>query len=226
MTDEGPDGQEPLVSVSEAARELVLSYRARSEKPDPERLAMWVEVTGVSGADFAYDMYLKYADEAAPSDAVVPVHDDLTIVVPEASVEQLRGATVDVSEGDSGGGLYVDNPNSPSPVVGAQRAGAPKLEGEVAERVMQIIEQQINPSIAAHGGACELVAVEDEVAYVRLSGGCQGCGMATVTLTQGIEVAIREVAPEITSVVDVTDHASGSNPYYEPAKDEGVAGGK
>jgi Fe/S biogenesis protein NfuA len=84
--------------------------------------------------------------------------------------------------------------------------------------VVQVLERQINPSIAAHGGHAELVAVEDEVAYLRLSGGCQGCGMATVTLSQGIEVAIRDAVPEITRVVDVTDHASGDNPYFEAAK--------
>jgi Fe/S biogenesis protein NfuA len=69
-----------------------------------------------------------------------------------------------------------------------------------------------------HGGSAELVAVEDTTAYVRLGGGCVGCGMATVTLSQGIEVAIKEAVPEILSVVDVTDHASGTNPYYEAAK--------
>jgi Fe/S biogenesis protein NfuA len=62
------------------------------------------------------------------------------------------------------------------------------------------------------------VAVEDDTAYLRLSGGCQGCGMASVTLSQGIEVVIKESVPEITKVVDVTDHASGANPYFESAK--------
>ena len=76
----------------------------------------------------------------------------------------------------------------------------------------------IAPAIASHGGVAELVAVEDDTAYLRLSGGCQGCGLASVTLTQGIEVAIRESVPEIVNVVDVTDHASGTNPYFEAAK--------
>jgi Fe/S biogenesis protein NfuA len=76
----------------------------------------------------------------------------------------------------------------------------------------------VNPAIAMHDGSAELVAVEDETAYVRLGGGCVGCGMATVTLSQGIEVAITDNVPEIESVVDVTDHASGTNPYYEAAK--------
>ena len=79
-------------------------------------------------------------------------------------------------------------------------------------------DSQINPSIASHGGYAELVAVEEDVAYLRLSGGCQGCGMASVTLSQGIEVVIKESVPEITRVVDVTDHASGANPYFESAK--------
>ncbi len=223
MTDEQLGNPALAIGISETARDLVLAFRAQSDKPDPDRLAMWVEVTGVGGAGFSYDMYLKYADEAGPADVVVQVHDDLKLVVPAASLDQLNGATIDLSD-ENGGALFVDNPNSPSPVVGARGAPPPELSGEVAERLVQVLEQQINPAIAAHGGYCELVAVEEDTAYVRLSGGCQGCGMATVTLTQGIEVAIRDVAPEITHVIDVTDHASGTNPYYEPSK--GAAGGK
>jgi Fe/S biogenesis protein NfuA len=83
---------------------------------------------------------------------------------------------------------------------------------------MQVLEQQINPSIAAHGGRADLVAVEGDIAFLRLSGGCAGCGMAAVTLSQGIEVALRDSVEEITRVIDVTDHASGANPYYEAAK--------
>jgi Fe/S biogenesis protein NfuA len=92
------------------------------------------------------------------------------------------------------------------------------LSGPVPQRVVQVLEHQVNPAIAMHGGSAELVAVEDSTAYVRLGGGCVGCGMATVTLSQGIEVAILENVPEIETVVDVTDHASGTNPYYEAAK--------
>jgi Fe/S biogenesis protein NfuA len=84
--------------------------------------------------------------------------------------------------------------------------------------LLQVLDAQINPSIASHGGRAELVAVEEGTAYLRLSGGCQGCGMASVTLTQGIEVVIKESIPEIVNVVDVTDHASGTNPYFESAK--------
>ena len=75
-----------------------------------------------------------------------------------------------------------------------------------------MLERDVNPSIAAHGGHAELVAIDGAIAYLRLGGGCQGCGMATVTLSQGIEVAITEAVPEIDAIVDVTDHASGGTP--------------
>jgi Fe/S biogenesis protein NfuA len=119
--------------------------------------------------------------------------------------------------------MVIQNPNqppAPAPAGASPAMARPPVDltGDVAQRVLQVLEQQINPSIAAHGGRADLVAVEDDAAYLRLSGGCAGCGMATVTLSQGIEVAIRESVPEITRVIDVTDHAAGTNPYYEAAK--------
>ena len=119
--------------------------------------------------------------------------------------------------------MVMQNPNRPviaSPFAAGRDPSAPPadLTGEVPQRVLQVLEEQINPAIASHGGYAELVAVEDSIAYLRLAGGCQGCGMAAVTLSQGIEVAILDNVPEITEVIDVTDHASGANPYYEAAK--------
>ena len=78
----------------------------------------------------------------------------------------------------------------------------------------RVIDEQINPGVASHGGTVRLVDVRDNVVYVTMGGGCQGCGMASVTLTQGIKQMIRDAAPEIVDVQDVTDHAAGSNPYY------------
>ena len=94
----------------------------------------------------------------------------------------------------------------------------PDLSSPLAQRLVAVLEEHVNPSIASHGGRADLVAVEDGAAYLRLSGGCQGCGMAATTLSQGIEVAILEDVPEIDRVIDVTDHASGTNPYFESAK--------
>jgi Fe/S biogenesis protein NfuA len=221
--------QVPLVRITDAATSAILEIRARDS--EPERLALWVEITGNQGPEYTYDMYLLPLDEASEEDAVV-AHDDLPIVVTASSIDKVRGATIDF-QGDlySGGGLMLDNPNKAGPPLGmlpimpsapaspaVGTAPPADLSGDVAERVAQVLEGTINPQIAAHGGRADLVAVEGDVAYLRLSGGCQGCGMATVTLSQGIEVAITGAVPEISHVVDVTDHASGTNPYFEASK--------
>ena len=94
----------------------------------------------------------------------------------------------------------------------------PGLETLEGEAILRILDEQVNPSVASHGGHISLVDVKDDIAYIRLEGGCQGCGMADVTLKQGVETAIMREVPTITSVLDVTDHAGGSNPYFQPGK--------
>jgi Fe/S biogenesis protein NfuA len=221
---------DPVVRVTEPTLAVVAGLRA--EEPNASELALWIEVTGSSGAEFTYDMYFEALGDAG-DDAAIVHHDDLSVVIPADSVNRIRGATLDLNPDPSVGGMVIRNPNRPprktiplsasgspgmaaaSPAMGATPAD---LTGDVAQRVIQVLDQQINPSIASHGGRADLVAVEDGAAFLRLSGGCAGCGMATVTLSQGIEVAIRDAVPEIDRVVDVTDHASGTNPYYEAAK--------
>ncbi len=209
---------ESFLQITDEARSKVLGLREQSDESD--RQAMWLEVTGSAHGEYTYDMYLKPLDDAGPYDAIEH-HDGLAIVVPEPSFDKVRGATIAWSSDLMAGGLALENPNRPesaSPAVGAGVGAPADLSGDVPQRVMQVLEHQVNPSIAAHGGRADLVAVEESVAYLRLSGGCQGCGMASVTLNQGIEVAITEAVPEIDRVADVTDHASGTNPYFESAK--------
>src|SRR2546426_4700976 len=88
----------------------------------------------------------------------------------------------------------------------------------VKEKIQYLLDHKINPGVAAHAGFVELIDVKDNNVYVRLGGGCQGCGAADFTLRQGIEAIIRNEVPEIRQVLDVTDHAAGMNPYYRPAK--------
>jgi Fe/S biogenesis protein NfuA len=208
-------GREPVVWITDLAREKVLQVRAG--QPNPESLALRIEVTGISGGEYESTASFSLLEDAGPDD-VVQHHDGLAIVIPADSVEKLRGATIDRDGNLILGSLVIINPNSPSPAIAAAGRPPPDLSGDVTQRVLQILAEQINRSIAAHGGYVELVAVENSTAYLRLSGGCQGCAMAPVTLTQGIEVAITGAVPEITRVVDVTDHASGTNPYFEAAK--------
>jgi Fe/S biogenesis protein NfuA len=201
----------PVLSITPGARAVVLE--ARAQEDDAQDMALWVEVNGIANGAYAYDIYFQAATDARPDDLVQ--HDDeLPVVIPAESVPALRGARLDLADDESG--LVIVNPNSPPSSPASMPEG--DLTSDLARRVLAVLDEQINPGIAAHGGHAQLVAVEAPVAYLRLSGGCQGCGMAQVTLSQGIEVAITDAVPEITSVVDVTDHASGTNPYFESAK--------
>ena len=218
-----------VITVSEKARSLVLD--ARSDEPDGETLALWLEISGVNGDSYVYDMYFQAISDAGEDDAVQDA-EGLTIVIPDASVSKLQGAKLDLSGEGEDEGMVIINPNRPQsmPVRSAGGTGEPgrpsfldggaepDLTSDVARRILAVLEQDINPNIAAHGGRADLVAVDNGTAYLRLSGGCQGCGLARVTLSQGIEVALRDAVPEVTSVMDVTDHSLGENPYYEPAK--------
>ena len=93
----------------------------------------------------------------------------------------------------------------------AQPEGAP-----LADRVRAVLEQQINPALASHGGGIVLVDVKDDKVYVQLSGGCQGCAGARMTLKAGVERVLREQIPEVKEVIDATDHAGGGDPFYSP----------
>lgn len=206
------DAAEPLLQITPNARDKIL--RVRDQEAQPERLALWVEVSGVQGGQYAHQLRIAPIPDDGDEHVVLP-HDDLPIVLRSEHADALRGATITIEGDPVYGAVVVSNPNRPtSPVIG----GGAQVAGSLAERVAQVLDAVVNPSIAAHGGRAELVEVEGDTAYLRLAGGCQGCGLAKVTLSQGIEVAITENVPEIANVVDVTDHAAGTDPYFESAK--------
>jgi NFU1 iron-sulfur cluster scaffold homolog, mitochondrial len=97
-------------------------------------------------------------------------------------------------------------------------AGSAPADDALYERVADLFDSQVNPMVARHGGRVELIDVQDAVVMVRMAGGCQGCGMADVTLRQGIEAMLQQHVPEVKGIVDITDHTAGSNPYFAAAK--------
>jgi Fe/S biogenesis protein NfuA len=157
-----------------------------------------------------YELTLVDETDQQPGDAVVDVG-GFKVYVDEDSAPKLDGATVDWIESVHGGGFQVENPN-------VKPLGSEPPTGELAQQISEVIETQVNPAVAMHGGRIGLVDVRDDVVYVQLAGGCQGCGMATVTLKQGVERMLKQMFPQIREVVDVTDHSSGSNPYYQASK--------
>ena len=103
------------------------------------------------------------------------------------------------------------------PKANAERPRVPEAGG-IREKVQYILDTSINPGVAAHGGVITLLDVQGKRVFIQMGGGCQGCGMADVTLKQGVERMIREAVPEVEEVLDATDHAEGNNPYYAPSK--------
>jgi Fe/S biogenesis protein NfuA len=202
------DAPVEVLIVTEAARETV--FEIRSAEDDSDSLGLRVEVTGANGVDYTYDLSLEPLAEAADDDHIV-THDGLSVIVPAASVDQLRGSTLDLPSVPGQGGLVIRNPNRPNPLGDISQL---ELTGDLAEQAQQLLVERINPALASHGGFAELVGVEGSTAYVTMGGGCQGCSMSAATLQEGIQKAILEAIPEITDVVDATDHQAGDNPYY------------
>ena len=176
---------------------------------DPEALGLRIAVTGTRGVEYAYDLSFEERAEAADDDLVYD-QGDLVVMIPADSVDPLWGATLDLPSTEGQGGLVIRNPNRPDPLAGFDI----ELTGTVTERVQQLLDQQINPALAAHGGFASLVEVQGSTAVVTMGGGCQGCAVSAVTLREGIQKAILEHVPEITEVVDTTDHDAGENPFY------------
>ncbi|MCL5048475.1 MAG: NifU family protein [Firmicutes bacterium] len=214
MVTEEQNYTEPVLRVTDEARRFIIE--AKQGEEDADNLALYLEVTGKSGDQFQYSMWFEGPEGRRDGDIIIG-HDDLDVVIPAASVSSLQGATLDVQDSSGEYGLVLVNPNTP-PSDKPDFLRDLDTESDIARQVQAVLEEQVNPQIAAHGGRADLVGLKDKVAYLRLSGGCQGCGLAAVTLSQGIVVAIKEMVPEIEDVVDVTAHQDGQNPYYQAAK--------
>ena len=195
---------EALVTITAAARGKILELMKNEGR---EGLVLRMAVAGRGPGGFQYKLAFAPESERAPAD---PKFDaaGVPVVIDAASVDSLRGATIDYVDSAYGSGFKIDNPN-------------PLWADPVAQAVQKVLDDDINPAVASHGGHVALLDVKNDVAYIQLGGGCQGCGMVDVTLKQGIEVRIREAVPSIREIVDTTDHAGGKNPYYQPSKGGG-----
>jgi Fe/S biogenesis protein NfuA len=189
------------LTITDGARAKILEFRA-AEKKDGLALRLAIRGRGTGGFDYAM-RFVEPADRVAEDEVIDG--GGFEIYVDPGSVENLDGTTVDFVEGPGGSGFRIDNPN-------------PLWRDSAAQAVQKILDEEINPAVAQHGGFVTLLDVKEDTVYIQMGGGCQGCGMVDVTLKQGIEVRIRELVPAIRNIVDSTDHAGGRNPYYRPSK--------
>ncbi len=192
--------EESLLTVTEAAQEKI---HAVIEAEEVEVEGLRISIQGKTATAFQYSLGL--ATEAQPEDIVVECG-RFNVLVDAESAPDLKGAVIDYVDDLNASGFNIENPNTPT------------WDNPKAQKIQELIDERINPAVAAHGGQIELLNVDDDSIYIHMGGGCQGCGMANVTLKHGIEAMIQEVFPEIKHVVDTTDHASGTNPYYSPSK--------
>jgi Fe/S biogenesis protein NfuA len=202
MNDTAQPMAEPNVELTEAA------YAKLTEVIDnhPNPVAgLRLEIAGRQDGQFQHLLSLV-EDGAQIEDDLEVEADDLTLFVSSRDARHLDGLTIDFVEPSPGeGALEFTNPN---PLWADPREWA----------IQQLFDDHINPQIAAHGGVISLLGVQERTAYVEFGGGCVGCGMLNVTLKQGVEVAVKDSVPDIDEIVDVTDHQSGTNPYYKPSK--------
>ena len=190
--------QTPAIELTEAARQQFVGFLAAEEQ---DGLAIYLAIRGYGPHGFRYE--LDIADPSQVDDAIAVDFDGFRMLVDRGSAAKLDGVVIDFLVRGLESGFHFDNPNS-------------RWDDPVAQAVQEVLDAQVNPTVASHGGYVELLDVRGDAAYISLGGGCHGCGMADVTLKQGIEVAITGAVDEIERVLDTTDHAAGENPYYRP----------
>ena len=186
-----------LIQLTPIAKERVKSI---IDSEDLEVEGLRVSITGRTTNTFEYSLGLEV--ELHPDDVVIDLG-DLKVLVDSQSMDSLKGSIIDYVEDLNASGFRVDNPNQPT------------WDDSRAQKIQELIDTRINPSVAAHGGNIQLLDVTEDSVYVHMGGGCQGCGQASATLKQGVQTMIQEEFPEIVNVIDTTDHAAGTNPYYQ-----------
>ncbi len=190
-----------MITFTEKAKKEILSA-LQAEKGDD--MVLRVEVNPAEQGVNRHSLYFMPRSEKTDKDEEFDAG-GFAVVVDSEGRKMIDGATVDFIVSPEGAGFKVLPPK-------------PELDDPRASEIQKVLEEKINPGVAMHGGFVELIDVKDNRVILKLGGGCQGCGMVDVTLKQGIEVMLKEDVPEIHHVVEQTDHAGGSNPYYQPSE--------
>ncbi|MFT7325741.1 MAG: Fe/S biogenesis protein NfuA [Candidatus Azotimanducaceae bacterium] len=205
-TDSGSgSASEPIVTVTPEALEHLTELR--DEEADGEQLGLRLGLASAPGEDFKYDLSFEEFLKAAFEDEV-RTHEGLKIIIPGNDVALMTGATLDYTVTQ---GLVIRNPNKPE---------APSIEGltsddQLSAEIEALVSGEVNPALAAHGGFVTYVGHDSEgTAFLTMGGGCHGCSMSKMTMLDGVQTMLVDALPAIERVKDLTDHATGSNPFY------------
>ncbi|HQU73922.1 MAG TPA: NifU family protein [Calditrichia bacterium] len=200
-----PEQPAEILIITDDARDKINELIANTSSPV---LGIRVLAEATSPVNPQYSLAFVQDGESYEDDTVLEF-EGFKVFIDADSMPLMENVQLDFSMNQGVGGFRL-NKLSPAALSGKG--------GPLADRVRAVIKDQINPALALHGGFVNLIDVQGTTAYVELGGGCKGCGMVDVTLKQGIETMIKQNIPEITEILDSTDHASGQNPYYQPSK--------
>jgi Fe/S biogenesis protein NfuA len=193
----------PVITVTPAA--IAKLTELRDEEPEGDALGVRIEILGSEGSDFTYDLSFQVITKSDITD-LVRNHEGLRVIIPAVDSPNLTGATLDY-EPD---GLVLRNPNRPRAID----VGTLTVEGDLAERVRAVVDAEVNPALDAHGGFVTFVGHDEGRVYLTMGGGCHGCSMSRMTMLQGVQTMLKEQVPGVEQVIDITDHATGTNPFY------------
>lgn len=198
-----------MIEITESAQEYFSNLIAQQEMDD---IGLHLSVLNPGTPNAACDLQFHVPGKTAANSSGDPektfAYDSFNLYVPHNSERWLTDAKIDFEKDDTGGQLTIKAPGI--------KGHKPEDDSGLMEKINWILEAEINPGLASHGGMVSLEQITEEMDVIlRFGGGCHGCGMANVTLKEGIEKTLKEHFPEINAVVDATDHSSGDNPYYK-----------
>ena len=200
-----------MINVTRDAQEY---FRHLIGQQDAEGLGLRISVVNPGTPKAGCDLQFCPEGTQQDTDQRQPL-DGFDLFIAAESLSWLNDAEIDFEQQETTGQLTIRAPNI--------KGTAPDDDASLGERVAWVLDSEINPSLASHGGRVALQGITDAGEVVlQFGGGCHGCGMVDVTLKQGIETTLRQHFPEITAILDATDHATGENPYYPSDSEQGA----
>ena len=204
-----------MIELTEIAKKKIMALMRDQEDQGTIMEGVRITYSGMLPT-IEYRLAFVEAGQEESSDVMVNAN-GIKVFTAERHAGFLSDVRIDFIESLQQTGFKVDNPKVIMPEVVAPTS-PPSLNTSEAIAIKNVLDTEINPAISSHGGYITLLDVKEQIAYIQMSGGCQGCGMADVTLKQGVVVAIKKAVPEIIDVLDTTDHGKGNNPYFTPGK--------
>ncbi|GAA5011529.1 Fe-S biogenesis protein NfuA [Acinetobacter puyangensis] len=198
----------PNLMITPSAQEYLKDLLAKQNTPDIG-VRIFVESPGTARAECC--MAYSSPEDVVPTDYKQD-YPDFPVFIDTPSIPYLKDAVIDYNKDRFGGQLTFKAPNSKVPRVGP--------DASIEERIAYVLQAEINPGLAGHGGNCSLVEVFEDpehglTAVLQFGGGCQGCSAIDITLKQGVETTLQSHIPELGRVIDKTDHTQNADAYMK-----------